>query len=403
MPDAPNDPFADSPLFRELQRVLMSSSGPVNWELARQVAAATSAEGDSGPAADEASAYAETLRIAELQVAGFTGLEAPPGTNASVVSRSDWVREALEDLKPIVEPSAGKVADALGTLMSEAGASDADGENVTGGREGDDVPGPPSMMAGMGGVDPLSALTPLLMGAQAGTVIGYLAQNILAGTDLGIPIGTARDAVLVSPNVRRLEADWNLPATEFRLWIAAGDAASRAASGGGWTGQHLSALIDDFASSMQPDLSSLRDKMAGIDPTNPDSMQEMLSGGEGLFGTVLDTEQRLKLARIQSFMAVSRGYPDHIRTTLGPRLLGEYTRIEEAMRRHRESETGDPVLQQLLGIEVKREHLQMGSDFCDRVARDTGEDVLARMWSSPDALPSMPEIEEPSLWMARTV
>lgn len=394
MSDASNDPFADSPLFRELQRVLMSSSGPVNWELARQVAAATSAEGDSGPAGDEASAYSETLRIAELQVAGFTGLETLPGTSASLISRSDWVREALEDLKPIVEPSAGKVASALGTLMSEAGAGDG---------EGGDPTGTPSPMAGMGGLDPLSALTPLLMGAQAGTVIGYLAQNILAGTDLGIPLGAARDAVLVSPNVRKLEADWNLPTPEFRLWIAIGDAAARAAFGGGWARTHLSELIEDFASSMQPDLSSLRDKMAGIDPTNPDSMQEMLSGGEGLFGTVLDAEQRLKLARIQSFMAISRGYPDHIRTTLGPRLLGEYTRIEEAMRRHRDSETGDPVLQQLLGIEVRREHLEMGRDFCDRVARDTGEDVLARMWSSPDALPSMPEIEEPSLWMARTV
>lgn len=394
MPDASNDPFADSPLFRELQRVLMSSSGPVNWELARQVAAATSAEGDSGPAGDEASAYAETLRIAELQVAGFTGMETLPGTSASLVSRSDWVREALEDLKPIVEPSAGKVASALGTLMSDAGAGD--------GEDGDPT-GTPPPVAGMGGVDPLSALTPLLMGAQAGTVIGYLAQNILAGTDLGIPLGAARDAVLVSPNVRKLEADWNLPTPEFRLWIAIGDAAARAAFGDGWAGTHLTELIDDFASSMQPDLSSLRDKMAGIDPTNPDSMQEMLSGGEGLFGTVLDAEQRLKLARIQSFMAISRGYPDHIRTTLGPRLLGEYTRIEEAMRRHRDSETGDPVLQQLLGIEVRREHLEMGRDFCDRVAKDTGEDVLARMWSSPDALPSMPEIEEPSLWMARTV
>jgi uncharacterized protein (DUF2342 family) len=47
--------------------------------------------------------------------------------------------------------------------------------------------------------------------------------------------------------------------------------------------------------------------------------------------------------------------------------------------------------------------MDMGRDFCDRVARDAGEDVLARVWASPQGLPSMPEIEEPSLWMARTV
>jgi len=44
--DEPRDvpPFGDLmneiPLFRELQRVLFSSTGPVNWELARQVAIA---------------------------------------------------------------------------------------------------------------------------------------------------------------------------------------------------------------------------------------------------------------------------------------------------------------------------------------------------------------------------
>lgn len=387
MPDAPNDPFANSPLFRELQRILMSSSGPVNWELARQVAAATAAEGDSGPSQSEAEAYSETVRIAELQVEGFTGLEPLPGTVSSLVARSDWVGTALEDLKPLVEPSAGKVAEALAAFMSEGGLE----------------PETPPTLAAVGGMDPLSALTPLLMGAQTGTVIGYLAQNILCGTDLGLPTTRKGEAILVSPNVRPLESDWNLPASEFRLWVAMGDAAARAAFSPGWAAGHLSALVADFTSSMQPDLSSLREKMAGIDPTNPDAMQEMLSGGEGLFGTVLDAEQRLKLARVQAFMAMSRGYPDHVRSTLGPKLLGEYTRIEEAMRRHRDSESGDPILQQLLGIEVRREHLEMGRDFCDRVARDAGEDVLARMWTDPEAMPSMPEVEEPSLWMARTV
>ena len=54
------------------------------------------------------------------------------------------------------------------------------------------------------------------------------------------------------------------------------------------------------------------------------------------------------------------------------------------------------------GIEVKEEHLRLGRDFCDRVASETSEDLLAHMWDSPEALPSMPELSEPTLWMART-
>ena len=33
----------------------------------------------------------------------------------------------------------------------------------------------------------------------------------------------------------------------------------------------------------------------------------------------------------------------------------------------------------------------------------TDEATLARMWASAEALPSLPEIEEPRLWLARTV
>ena len=34
-PFEPGDPLNDVPLFREIQRVLLSSPGPINWELAR--------------------------------------------------------------------------------------------------------------------------------------------------------------------------------------------------------------------------------------------------------------------------------------------------------------------------------------------------------------------------------
>src|SRR5215207_9882735 len=48
----PGDPeaFRDAPLFRELQRVMSASSGPVNWELARQVGVANAVE--AGPDAE---------------------------------------------------------------------------------------------------------------------------------------------------------------------------------------------------------------------------------------------------------------------------------------------------------------------------------------------------------------
>ena len=116
----------------------------------------------------------------------------------------------------------------------------------------------------------------------------------------------------------------------------------------------------------------------------------------------MDDEQRLKLGRIQAFMTAAEGYGDHVMHALGARLLPSYARIDEAMRRYRETEHVDPVFERLLGIEVKREQYRLGRAFCDTVVELTDEPILARMWDSADALPSMPELEEPRLWLART-
>jgi uncharacterized protein (DUF2342 family) len=50
---------------------------------------------------------------------------------------------------------------------------------------------------------------------------------------------------------------------------------------------------------------------------------------------------------------------------------------------------------------MKREQYRLGAQFCTKVAELTDESTLARMWESSEALPSMPELEEPSLWLAR--
>ena len=51
---------------------------------------------------------------------------------------------------------------------------------------------------------------------------------------------------------------------------------------------------------------------------------------------------------------------------------------------------------------MKREQYRLGKEFCDRVVELTDESTLSRMWESAEALPSMPELQEPRLWLART-
>src|SRR5205823_4082780 len=108
------DPFADIPLFRELQRVLLSGSGPVNWELARQVGMAVSASAgeDPAPSEEDRRSLEDTVRAAELQVAEFTGLPQPPDVvRVEVLRRAQWIERGVQGLTDLVEPAAARMAE----------------------------------------------------------------------------------------------------------------------------------------------------------------------------------------------------------------------------------------------------------------------------------------------------
>ncbi len=371
----------DAPLFREIQRVLLSSSGPVNWELARQIAVASVASGDDPAADNETGVFEQVVRVAELQVATYTGFEPPTQLpTVSAVGRAGWIKANAEGLRPLIEPAAARLGEAVAKAQAEA------------------LPQEVPEFAGQ----LMAQLSPLLLGAQVGSVLGYLAQHVLGQYDVALPRPESARMLFVVPNIAAFERDWSLDAREFRTWVALHEVTHRFEFTREWTLPHLRGLLDDFLLTLRVDAEGLRSRLESLDPSDPQAMQRILEGEEGLFGTVLDDEQRIKLGRIQAFMAAAEGYADHVMHAIGRTLLTSYPRIDEAMRRYREGEHGDPVFERLLGIEMKREQYAAGRRFCDAVVEATDEQILARMWDSAEALPSLPEIDEPRLWLARS-
>jgi putative hydrolase len=380
------DALRDAPLFRELQRVMASSSGPVNWELARQVAIATAVEAgaDPEPTDEDRDGLVQAVRVAELQVAGFTGLAAPSDVvEVRPVRRAGWVLANVDGLRAVLEPAAARMGEALGRAMLEQ---------------------LPPEMGPMGGL--VTQFGPLLQGTQVGQVLGFLAQRVLGQYDVAVPREEEGSALLfVVPNLQGFERDWSLDPTEFRTYVALHEVTHRFEFARGWARPRFAALVDDFLSTVTIDVDRIQERLATIDPADPESFQRALSGDDddAMFGAVLDDEQRLKLGRIQAFMAAAEGYGDHVMHALGARLLSTYPKIDEAMRRHREDERADPVFERLLGVDMKRDQYVLGRRFCDTVVELTDETTLARMWDSAEAMPSLPELDEPRLWLARTV
>jgi coenzyme F420 biosynthesis associated uncharacterized protein len=392
MSDVPGFPFGmdpdalrDAPLFRELQRVMASSSGPINWELARQVGVATALEAgaDPEPTDEDRRILGEAVRVAELQVTSFTGLE-PPADVATVraIRRAEWVSANAEGLRGLLEPAATRMGEALDRAMREQLPEDV---------------GP---MAGL-----LTQLGPLLQGTQVGQVFGFLATRVLGQYDIAVPREGASGALLfVVPNVAAFERDWSLDPVEFRTSVALHEVTHRLEFARPWMPARFRALVDDFLSTLVIDVGAIQERFASLDPADPEAMQRAFGvEDDAVFGAVLDPEQRIKLGRIQAFMAAAEGYADHVMHALGGRLLSSHAQIQEALKRHREDEATDPVFERLLGVDMKREQYAAGRRFCDIAVEQTDEETLARMWESADAMPSLPEIDEPRLWLARTV
>lgn len=361
--------FSNSPLFREMERVLRAGSGPVNWELARQVAAAAAA-GDTP--VTEPSGFDEAVRLAEIQMAEASGLPVPAGiATTSAVGRSDWIAAAIATLTGCVEPAAEALSEGFTGLLPEGAAGLGVFQQQIGG---------------------------LMLGAQVGTAIGQRAQDALAGWDLVVPPVGSDHLRFVAPNIDALARDGGVDVLGLRQWVALREVALRSIYATPWLRQRFIDATTDFAGSMRPDASALRDKLATLDPSDPDAMQQLLGGGEELLSIELDDEARIKLARVQSLIAVIDGHAEHLRQQVADRLLGGAGVFETAAT----APEGDPILG-LFGVEFTAAHRRVARDFCDGVALDAGTQALARMWQAPEALPSMVELEEPMLWMARSL
>jgi coenzyme F420 biosynthesis associated uncharacterized protein len=383
------DILNDVPLLREIQRVILSGTGPINWELARQIGIAVASWGldDSAPTEQDRRGLEDTVRAAELAVADFTGLPVPTDVaRVEAFRRGQWVEANIRSLREILEQVGGKLGGLLESQLANGG--------------GQAFPVPPEAAGGEVLAGLMQKVVPLLLGAHMGQALGYLGQQVLGQFDLAVP-REAGALYFVVPNIARFEKEWSLSPMEFRAWVALHEVTHRFEFAGAWVRPHFVGLVKDLLDNAEIDLSGLEERLSGLDLANPDALPEAFEGVTNLFGQTTNPEQRLRVARVQAFMAAAEGYGDHVMEHVGRSMLSSFPQIQEAVRRHREGRHADQALERLIGLEMKEEQYRLGREFCDRVAELTGEQTLCLVWSSPESMPSMPELEEPSLWLAR--
>jgi putative hydrolase len=382
--ELPPDVLRRVPLFAEISKVLSWSGGPVNWDLARQVAVSVAAGETPARAMTEQdhAEVAEHVRIAELWLTEAVAMPTPAHlVKARAATPADWAEHATTAFAELVDPVAAKVARAMG----EQGAPAA-GE-LPGGMDANVI------------AQALGQLAPMFMGIQAGTTLGSLAREVTGNHETGLPT-TDDELLLVVPTVDAFASGYGLDLRATRQWIAARAAAHRLVFEAfpGVRGQFF-ARYHNYVASLDIDLGQGLQRLQELDLSDPSRLQEAL-GDEGLFSHQSSPETAQAAGAVTTFLAVVEAYTQAAVAAVAER-AGDHGRIAEAYaRRIAEGGSGRRMLASFIGLEPPDDP-RRAETFVQGVVARAGWSALARMWEDAEAFPKEEELSTPETWLAR--
>ena len=340
---------------------------PVDWATARRVArfvARGDALADSYLGASLREDFVELTAQAEVVVSDFTGLRTPDNVTVDVVDRRGWVDANIVSMRRLLEP-----------LMDRVGARLARSPFAPVGRH--------------------------LAATEMGALIGYLSQRVLGQYDLLVPDDSSGDTVYyVGPNILALEKRFAFRPRDFRLWIAIHEVTHRAQFAGvPWMRDYFLSLVHQAFDVVDPDPSvllravtrALEEVRRGRNPLDD-------GGIVGLFAT---PEQRAVLARVQALMSFLEGHGNVVMTELGHRYVAGEERMARVLHHRRQAGGVTGQLHKLLGLEQKMKQYEVGERFINGVVDIVGFGALDAVWTGPENLPALDELDDPRAWVTR--
>jgi putative hydrolase len=352
------------------------SSGPVNYDLARQLA--SSQVPASHPVASvDVAAVRDAMALAEVWLDGATSL--PVGaTTVTAWTPRQWIDATMPAWETLCSPIAERVSKAWIEGLPEQARAQA---------------GPLlAMMGSMGG---------MAFGSQLGQGLAQLAGEVLTSTDIGMPLGPKGTAALLPRSIAEFSAGLDLPEDQVRLYLAAREAAHhRLFAHVPWLRQRIIELISSYAGAISVDFSAMEELAASIDPSDPSSIEAAL--GKGMFEPTTSPGQQQALSALETLLALVEGWVDTVvADAVGDRLPGAPA-LRETLRRRRA--TGGPAEQTfstLIGLQLRPRRLRAAAELWRDLQSSRGIDGRDALWAHPDLLPGSDDLDDPSAFVAR--
>ncbi len=409
LPD-PNDPQQMQRFMNQLQQLFATpGGGPVNWDLARQIAQAhltgvpggarpqspfgltlppgmtlpaAESTGDepAGPVGDPAitpaehAAVAESLRLADLWLEPESAL--PSGIASTAAwTRSQWISSTLDVWRKLCDPVAERMVGAMSDLVPE------------------EMRGQLGPMASM-----VTSLGGALFGGQLGTALGSLAAEVLSASDIGLPLGPAGTAALVPANISEYGKGLEIPDDQVRLYVALREAAHQRLFGHvPWLRGHVLGAVETYAAGIRVNREAIEEAMGRFDPMNPEGVQEIAL--EGVFSPEDSPQQKAALARLETILALIEGWVSHVVERAAGERLPDVVRLAEAFRRRRAA--GGPAEQTfaaLVGLELRPRRLREATALWSALTEHRGIAGRDALWGHPDLLPDDDAFKDPETY-----
>jgi putative hydrolase len=385
------DPQQFAEALRQFADLMAYQGGPVNWDLAKNIARQTvSAKGDASVLEVDRAKVAEALRLADLWLEDAT--EFPTGIRSvQAWSRAEWVEATLPVWSKLCDPIAARAVDAMSGLLT-----DDPGELA-----GDLPPEMRAMMGGLGGFGGLGEMMRriggMMVGGQAGAAVGALAEEVVSSTDVGLPLGPEGTAALLPAGVAAFGSGLSVEADEVRLFLARREAAHHRLFGHvPWLRARLLGAVEDYARGIKVDASALRDAMPQIDPSNPEALNEALLSGAAMFQPEDTPEQKQALARLETMLALVEGWVATVVAAAADGRLPQAGALAEAIRRRRA--TGGPAertFATLVGLELRPRRLREAGAIWQGLTAERGVAGRDAIWAHPDLLPTADDFDDP--------
>jgi len=363
-------------LFSQIQSLMQPHDGAVNWDFVVDTARTMIAQSpDPSPTQKQKDAVADAVGLADHWLDEATAF--PSGVSSTAAwSRAEWIVGTTDVWKVLVEPVAERSVGSVGNALPE---------------EARQMAGP---IMGI-----LGKAVGAMLASQVGSGIGGLAGEVLTASDIGLPLGAPGRAALVPVNVAAFAEGLDVSADDVLLYLALREAAhQRLFAHVPWLRDHLIGAVTDYARGLEINTETIQSKveeqMRGIDPTNPESLQQLLEGG--LFDLPKSPQQEAALQRLEVTLALVEGWVDEVVGQTAGERMPSAGKLQEAVRRRRAA--GGPAEQtfaSLVGLELRPRRLRDASTLWGSLRTRQGTEARDGVWMHPDLLPTAADLDDP--------